>query len=744
MVSVQGAQSGFGITPQGSPAVTPNPAAAPEPNARSPTAKRPLDRSTIQVAETGVRTMSNEDLSSGFISLHSTVEKNEKWSQSVAESVHWNANLVNKLIERVNGLEAAVQLTSTKFDSADAKVEQLTRDTESMLEKVHGKDVEQDNRLRFELNAMSAKLEEGHSNLEAKLKALAEAAQGPSTLPSAAGPPSPPGLDISAMNEQIGALARMGDAISGRVSALETITAGGRLSAIETAATNTEQTIIAIKTAIDGLSNRLDGVVATVAAATASSSAGGATFDPWFGQKLGEAAKPPEHHHMGTRPPSPVNESSGEAPLSGTGARWRLYEEKWVLSGEGKYSVSKPLKWLKGLRNYLAGRCSDMDPLLDWIERQDDEIDHDQLLECVPMVNHAPSLKEVSKQLWAFLQPLTKDDGTMEERFANCPRHNGLEAWRMVAEPINEDKAVLRKQLLSIVTNPRPAGSLDKIETAISEWDTNCRLFAEADGPPQDEQSRRISLVGILPQEINAYITMHWELPEYKTYNNLKKFILKYVKVLKSIKVATARPVHAVGHATSEQQEIAYVEPPQAMEMSEEDKVEMDRLHQQLMASDDPAEQVEILAVMKNRGFRQPGRGQGGPRQGPGNKTRFGQSYMPPRGRQDITCVNCGKKGHAAPECPSPAVDKKDRPCFRCGEKGHESRNCPKKPAARPGAASAKLVEAREPAVCATIVHAPARRVEVLCLTTATTTLGDHIVPPEKGGKAGKGFRNMT
>ena len=113
---------------------------------------------------------------------------------------------------------------------------------------------------------------------------------------------------------------------------------------------------------------RVDALAAAVsatAAATASATSTGAVFDPWFGQKLGGAAQPPEHHHMGARPQSAAGEGSEEAPLSGTGSKWRLYEEKWVLSAEGKYNASKPLKWLKGL-GQLHGRQvrSDMDPWL--------------------------------------------------------------------------------------------------------------------------------------------------------------------------------------------------------------------------------------------------------------------------------------------------------------------------------------------------------------------------------------------
>ena len=352
MMPVQGVGGGngsFGITPQGSPAATPDPGAASEPNARSPSAKRPLDRSTIQVATSGVRTMSNEDLSSGFIQLNSGVEQDRKWLQSVADSVHWNAGLVNKLIEHVNGIEASMKLAVDKGDATDKKVDQLTSETKGMLETVQARDIEHDTKLRGELNSMSAKVEKGHTELESKLTALSEMVRNFSSS-AAAAPSSPPGLDINTMNEQIAALGRMGDTMNGRIAALESITAGGRLSALEGAAAHGEKVIGANKTAVEATQaavtkihqemsqtgGRVDALAAAVsatAAAPASATSAGAVFVPWYGQKLGGTTHATEHHHMGTRPQSTAGDGSEEAPLSGTGAKWRLYEEKWVLSG---------------------------------------------------------------------------------------------------------------------------------------------------------------------------------------------------------------------------------------------------------------------------------------------------------------------------------------------------------------------------------------------------------------------------
>ena len=72
----------------------------------------------------------------------------------------------------------------------------------------------------------------------------------------------------------------------------------------------------------------------------------------------------------------------------------------------------------------------------------------------------AVTLLEVARQLWAMLNPLLSVDSDNATIFANVPRHNGIEAWRRLAEPINEDKAMVGRDLLAAVTNPKGASSI--------------------------------------------------------------------------------------------------------------------------------------------------------------------------------------------------------------------------------------------------------------------------------------------
>ncbi len=150
--------------------------------------------------------------------------------------------------------------------------------------------------------------------------------------------------------------------------------------------------------------------------------------------------------------------------------------------------------------------------------------------------------------MWALLGPLVAVDPSLHSVFANVPRHNGLEVWRRIAEPINADKILILKDLLPAVTNPRPAASLDDLTVALEAWDTNLRLFSAAGGVPPSSEQKRLSFVAMLPPDVSAHVTMHRELPQYATYSALKGFALKYVKVMQGISAARkrTRPAHVV------------------------------------------------------------------------------------------------------------------------------------------------------------------------------------------------------
>ena len=97
-----------------------------------------------------------------------------------------------------------------------------------------------------------------------------------------------------------------------------------------------------------------------------------------------------------------------------------------------------------------------------------------------------------------------------------------------------------------------------------------------------------------------------------------------------------------------------------------------------------PEEEVAAEDKCKpgSNGGRYPARAPAGPPGGagpPGSRSYNGAPVAPPRGRQNVSCVNYVIKGHTIAERREPQVDKDTRPCFICGQGGHQSHKCQKK-----------------------------------------------------------------
>ena len=222
----------------------------------------------------------------------------------------------------------------------------------------------------------------------------------------------------------------------------------------------------------------------------------------------------------------------------GFGGRWSLYDEKYVLSGKGTYNGKAPQSWLQDVRDYLAGRSSDLDLILAWAEAQTSEIAtvpncgmHD-----FPMFDQIPvEPKELSRQLWAFLGPLIAADPNKVSSFKNVERHNGFEAWRQIAMPINEDKILILQELLPLITNPKAASDINHYDDAVRDWNTNLRLFKEAGGEKPTGDAERLAFTKPLPPDVAAHVTLHMDLPQFKNFEELRKFTDKYVKVMTSL-----------------------------------------------------------------------------------------------------------------------------------------------------------------------------------------------------------------
>ena len=106
----------------------------------------------------------------------------------------------------------------------------------------------------------------------------------------------------------------------------------------------------------------------------------------------------------------------------------------------------------------------------------------------------------------------------------------------------------------------------------------------------------------MLPAEVSAYVAMHLEMPELATFTGLKRFTLKYVRVLQKLKRKTSsRPANLVEQDSQDAPPQSYLEA--AMAPPAPPDLELDFDFSSLDGLE-PQAQIEVLAVMAKQGYR--------------------------------------------------------------------------------------------------------------------------------------------
>ena len=98
-----------------------------------------------------------------------------------------------------------------------------------------------------------------------------------------------------------------------------------------------------------------------------------------------------------------------------------------------------------------------------------------------------------------------------------------------MAEPINEDKSLMRKDLLPLVNNPKCASNVEDVEAKLEDWNTNIRLMVENGGEMPSDETRRMAFVEMLPPDLMSHVMMNIDLPGFETFNKVKKYTLRYI-----------------------------------------------------------------------------------------------------------------------------------------------------------------------------------------------------------------------
>ena len=91
---------------------------------------------------------------------------------------------------------------------------------------------------------------------------------------------------------------------------------------------------------------------------------------------------------------------------------------------------------MQDLRDYLSGRTAELDCLFGWVEKQPEEITCSNI---GFMLDVPATHTEISRQLLALIAALVKDYPDAKRNFQKVTRHNRVEVWRRLVEPINED-----------------------------------------------------------------------------------------------------------------------------------------------------------------------------------------------------------------------------------------------------------------------------------------------------------------
>ena len=104
-----------------------------------------------------------------------------------------------------------------------------------------------------------------------------------------------------------------------------------------------------------------------------------------------------------------------------------------------------------------------------------------------------------------------------------------------MAMPINEDTILILQELLPLISNPRSAADIQHFDDALRDWNTNFRLFKEAGGPRPVGDAAKVAFTKLLPPDAAAHVMLHMDLPQYQSFEALRKFTDKYVKAMTAL-----------------------------------------------------------------------------------------------------------------------------------------------------------------------------------------------------------------
>ena len=196
-------------------------------------------------------------------------------------------------------------------------------------------------------------------------------------------------------------------------------------------------------------------------------------------------------------------------PIMGSEGYRPKFDEKTATSDRLKYQDDKAhqLKWIKTTTNYLIGRATEMEHMLNWAERfQSKEItEHDvSTLRNSPWMRETDPLK-LSNDLWSFLN-LTMGESRDRAAFDNARAGNGFDAWRRIIVPVGPRSEERLRSMHREVTRPRASANLAQLEKDLDKWEADLEEYYRCGGDRLAERTKVITARDFLPERTDAAV----------------------------------------------------------------------------------------------------------------------------------------------------------------------------------------------------------------------------------------------
>ena len=145
----------------------------------------------------------------------------------------------------------------------------------------------------------------------------------------------------------------------------------------------------------------------------------------------------------------------------------RLFDDKVALSESYTFkggSAADGDSWRKKVRGYFISKCSDLKPILNWVESKDaEEITAKAVNDAAMEWMIQYGVHDLSHAIWGFLTLCVH--GEARDVFDDADEGDGLNGWRLIVKDIHKGRWVRQAQFRKLVRNP---SHISKVEDVLS------------------------------------------------------------------------------------------------------------------------------------------------------------------------------------------------------------------------------------------------------------------------------------